>query len=782
MGVKREVFKEFLTSLGVLTLAILAIASTAVEGMEFNEIMYAPSVGEEWIELYNPNNYQFNLSGWTFTDNKNTDQLTCCSFSAECSLISAPNSYVILVDQDFNSSFDYSSNLFYNQFFLCVDDYSLGNGLGNEEDTLSLGNGTYALNFSYTQNWGGYKNNKTLQRNKDQSWTESWINFGTPGQENYELSASEINSTFSEGSNDLINNPNYFQFLEITEVMVDPLGDDFALKPFGEWIELHNSGPVTLSLAGLVLYDSDDHHELYLTNSNTNSLELCPGCYTIVYRDGDSDFDLSKIQDQVKLFTGYPVAEHKLIDEVSFSQAVEGMSYSQFVEGWFKVGPTSGTENIYTSGCDWGLDLELNTSIFESDVDFQLRVSRLVGLSQKITVRGLISDVFGNEIKDYSPWTNKIVLNTASNSYSPNLKEGVYEIKFWLENMTCQDNNLGNNLAKRLIAINPAPPNKTSTLEIERSYLGNDHKVEWGDQFTVKINIYKGNETRYSVQTWVEKEGVKISSVSKISLLDGYTAYPLTIHIQLIPNCNQKISSGQATVVVEGLGLRSEQEITLQGVDQNICKDYLDYVKDTENTASSSNPNFEVIDLPTTIGQGGILTFKVQLKADRYSQNYEVWSYVYRGSKCYSCVDQEREGNTKSVSLKENEVKMVDFWLNLDSEMKEGEYKLKVKIKKNDLKTTTDLTETIYVTKVKAENLAEGTLSTLAGVSSRGEIGLENNYLPTTPIKSILETKEFPTSPGIVIYESSSVKSKKLIPYFLLAAFGLLSVVLARKN
>ena len=49
--------------------------------------------------------------------------------------------------------------------------------------------------------------------------------------------------------------------LEITEVMPNPDGDDDAIAPEGEWVELHNSGFEAVNLSGYLLRDSQ-HHEL----------------------------------------------------------------------------------------------------------------------------------------------------------------------------------------------------------------------------------------------------------------------------------------------------------------------------------------------------------------------------------------------------------------------------------------------------------------------------------------------------------------------------------------
>ena len=160
-----------------------------------NEIMYNPSTEQgsdsykEWIELYNPNNNDIDVSGWTLCDSALLEGYVNHSVG-ETYLVSGTiipaNGYVIITDggsgtdvyENFNV--DSSSLAFHvNTSSMCT------NNLGNTEDTITLVhfNGTVLESLTYSDDWGADGNSKTLKRYNN-TWGESLIDGGTPGSEN----------------------------------------------------------------------------------------------------------------------------------------------------------------------------------------------------------------------------------------------------------------------------------------------------------------------------------------------------------------------------------------------------------------------------------------------------------------------------------------------------------------------------------------------------------------------------------------------------------------------
>ena len=118
------------------------------------------------------------------------------------------------------------------------------------------------------------------------------------------------------------------QNIFISAAMPNPVGEDYARMPEGEWVEISNVGIDPVSLAGWVLYDSDDKHELFITSENTQPKKEIPLLFSgekmIVFRDGDSDFSLDEEKDSIRLFSGPLEMEGELLSRFDYNASVEG--------------------------------------------------------------------------------------------------------------------------------------------------------------------------------------------------------------------------------------------------------------------------------------------------------------------------------------------------------------------------------------------------------------------------------------------------------------------------
>ena len=380
--------------------------------------------------------------------------------------------------------------------------------------------------------------------------------------------------------------PTVYADIFINEIMYNPQGNDNNK----EYVELYVNGSINLS--GYVIEDSSSQDVLEL-------LQFSDSSYVLIVEEGFNYTGINASIYSVGAAIGNNLGNTgdiiilkdlngTILDTVSYNNSLGGDGNGKALCGfWKECSATPGYENeisviIWEESpqiCDWKIDLGLEENIFLDSVDFSIAVNKINGEEENITVRGEITNIFGKKIKSYKPWTDKRVVNKATKKYSPNLKEGVYQLHFWLENISC-DSEFENNEITKLIAVNPLLNADQSSLEIERLYLGNDQEAEWGDQFTVKVNIYKGDETKQSVQLWAEKDGKKISKTTKVLIEDKYKNYPLTLPVQLFANCDGKISDGTALLVLEAFDLHQEQEFKIDGIDKEICKDYIKAVKE----------------------------------------------------------------------------------------------------------------------------------------------------------------------------------------------------------
>ncbi|MBU1111749.1 MAG: lamin tail domain-containing protein, partial [Nanoarchaeota archaeon] len=614
-------------------------------------------------------------------------------------------------------------------------------------------------------------NNHTLELREGGTWGESLNQGGTPGYENSIFS-------FSEDYSKLI----------ITEVLPDPLGDDDGDKPNGEWIEIYNTGDSPLDLDGLFFTDQNYENELYIADNKVisdtgtviNSQE-----YKVIYRDRDSDFALNNNGYEEVFLYEESGGQKTIIDQITYSGSTEGMSWSLiFGDGnWYLAIPTPGTENSYNLGCDWVLELELENNIFHSeDLTFNLTVRRLDGVADTVTVKGKIENLFGETVKEYSPWTAQHITTSNTEAYSPNLPEGDYQISFWIEDLSCADYNLDNNQINSLVAINPQYKDTESSLSIEKIYLGSDDEAEWGDQFTVKVNIYKGQETKYAIELWAELDDETVSKRSKLNIYEEYQNYTTTLPLQLLANCNQRFSDGKVTLHLEGLGLETTEKFDVYGIDNELCKEYLDYIDELglndDSNSLGNQETYQFIDLPLSINPGQVIEITVQILGDDEEHEYLAWPYLYKGNKCYSCYDSavERNQSIQEFKLAKNELKQISFLIKVDEEMEDGIYKIKTKLIKDQQKTAKEITEDIYVLSGLAENIMEDDQETFSGQLEIDQIGSDSGRL------SLFSAKDADKYDGIIVYESSSEKARKLAPYILLVAVFLLLILMFKKK
>lgn len=758
----------------LFSLFLVDFSSFAELDLKINEIMYAPSAylgsNNEWIEIYNAGNVSLNLSS-CYLDDKTFSK-------AEFN----PQEYLVLV----KSSDDFQK--FYNFSFVPI---SVSLSLKNDADTINFScknsSFSYAHIFSYDQSIGGYRNNFTLERREENTWSEGFVELGTPGREN---------SIFNFSSD--------YSSLIINEIFPDPFGDDDLLKPLGEWLELYNLGKKSVQVGGLILRDNDDENELYIAQNKVINEDLIinPGEFLVIYRDSDSDFALNNYgYERVRLFNFEPTSngiKEKLLQEVSYTGSTSGMSWSNVLGNLYLTPPTPGKKNEIVSDCDWLLQLDINNSIYHSkDFDFEITASRFYGLPLNISVQGLIENEYGEAVKEYSPWKNELIDDQETRDYSPNLKPGIYQISFWYANLSCNDTDESDNKVSRLLAINNYYQAYQNDLSIEHIYLGSDNKAKWAQQVPVKINLYKGNSSSTVLEIWAEKEGKLVSPKSKFNAYEEFKNYTFTLPLQLEPNCaHELVQDGQVKLIAEGFGKRVEDSFLVSGIDEDICKDYGDYIEKQEKEASALDkkihPAYNIAESPSSATTGSVFSIRVDIFNEKGSHKYQVWSYVYRGSKCYSCQtdtnikeksEEEydiRMRNLQRLNLNEGELGLANMLLKLDSKMEEGEYKLKVKIKKDEQKTLKELTQAIYIVSENGNDLedANNNLSNkrILQQSSQEEDLLVGKVDTGTHFNIPLAVSSS-SGNGLVVYESNQEKSRKLMPYFLVVSVILVIII-----
>jgi len=143
----------------------------------------------------------------------------------------------------------------------------------------------------------------------------------------------------------------------INEFMPNPVGDDQGTTGGdldGEWVEIFNPTGGAVDLAGYVLYDSVNTHDLVITSSNTNTggTTIPSGGYLVVYRDGNTTFELNNAGgDTVRLVSGDINSGGVLVDSHTYTRdAPDNKSFARVPDGasnWIDPDATPGGKNLF---------------------------------------------------------------------------------------------------------------------------------------------------------------------------------------------------------------------------------------------------------------------------------------------------------------------------------------------------------------------------------------------------------------------------------------------------
>jgi len=373
-----------------------------------------------------------------------------------------------------------------------------------------------------------------------------------------------------------------------------------------------------------------------------------------------------------------------------------------------------------------------------------------------------VEDLFGNIIKKPINTTN-----TNKKSFSPRFDEPdkAFLIKANIVFVACNDSNKEDNYAERLFVVKGEEPEKKSKIEIAELYLNKDNEIEFGKTLKAKLNIYKGDSTKNVISVWVEdKKGKKISTeTSKITITKKFSDNLLTIPVQLKLNCDSKLDEGRHYLIVDGLGIKEKKEFMIKGNLNSLCPKE---TKSSNEVTSEANSKFsyEIISIPQTVENNKEFITNVLIKT-RDETKLKIWSYVYRGSKCYS---GEREDNLKEILIQENENKTVEL-KNKIIDAGPGSYKLKVKLLLEGQKTEKEITEEIEVIEsIKTKEEKELSKSELN--ETTGKIRVECSC-------DTLDLINNKTQSGTV-YLSTSKKASSLAEYIFLGLSVLLNILL----
>ncbi|MEK6829169.1 MAG: lamin tail domain-containing protein, partial [Nanoarchaeota archaeon] len=302
--------------LGVILIFFVEFVNADIR---INEIMADPYPCDdkycEWIELYNDNESSVNISGWKFSDDDSEDYFDKSYFGNEDIIIPGLY-YAIIVDSDtrIQHNFDIDDNV----IWIYVDDVMGGSGLNNNGETITIYDSKE--NVIDSTNYEKVNSSKTWAL-VNEVWKESEP---TPGRSN------ENNESYS----------NDYSVIEISEFLPNPEGDDDKAMPDGEWVELYNNGKEKLDLFGFKIRDNSNK-EVLIDNVHTDDTIIKSKKYLVVYMNGAYGFLNNDGLEKIRLYD----LDDNLIDEVSYSESKEGVSWSKVEDRWRMSVPSIAGEN-----------------------------------------------------------------------------------------------------------------------------------------------------------------------------------------------------------------------------------------------------------------------------------------------------------------------------------------------------------------------------------------------------------------------------------------------------
>jgi len=158
------------------------------------------------------------------------------------------------------------------------------------------------------------------------------------------------------------------------------------------------------------------------------------------------------------------------------------------------------------------------------------------------------------------------------------------------------------------------------------------------------------------------------------------------------------------------------------------------------------------------------ITIRITNKEDS-SSHYRVWSYIYKGSKCYS---GNRTDNLIELDIDKLGTRNINLSNTFSGEP--GDYKLKVKINKNSQKTDSDLTEDITIEK-----------SEITIISQEEPVLKENIEEKEKDLNSTSFLEDSITG-NAVVYESTNTRLKNNLAYFIIAGLAIAVFVLIKRH
>ncbi len=136
----------------------------------------------------------------------------------------------------------------------------------------------------------------------------------------------------------------------------------------------------------------------------------------------------------------------------------------------------------------------------------------------------------------------------------------------------------------------------TPNLENEQGFILNkssvkiikyDNKVNFGELIEIKLDIYKGDNNKNSIDVVIEKENIKVSNEVNLNIYGKYVNYTINVPLQIYPNCDLKFEDGEYSLKVSGLDDNDKKLIKISGSNKELCNNKEEVEKEVEKKVST---------------------------------------------------------------------------------------------------------------------------------------------------------------------------------------------------
>ncbi|MCM2325548.1 MAG: lamin tail domain-containing protein [Candidatus Woesearchaeota archaeon] len=507
--------------------------------LQLSEIMPYPEDGNEWIELYSKED--INITGLEITDNLNTDQIICCN-DDPCDYHVSKNTTFLILDQD--TSMNTSAVHF------CVDDNSIGNSLGNNEDRLIFKKDNIALiNFSY---------NLTLPKGKSYSFTDRWeISDPSPGIRNLNQQQNKPNETVPR---------------ETTSILaIIPLFEKTTTNQEQNFFKVqnmayHDSGQETNAIFTLTIHNITTKMHESKKNISFKSYTTATGSYMFTYPGN------------------YTICGN-ITTETCFNLMVE---------------------DSFSERCNVSLETSTDKSIYLKGE--QIKITHNLRETYPYSIEYHAEDLFGEVIKEKATTTNN-----NQKSFTPTFEEDEKAIIIFSElHAQCNNSNKdtktenlivvkGNKSTETFLKIVKSPEEASygETFEAELSIRKGDTRKSAvkitvnGASETTSLNVYS-KEQEFSISVPIRMKECGEGGTFELVAEGLDNAVAKTIKIKEEP-CNKKTkstssSSGSGSSFgYERVGTAAKKEYELISFTKELIDEHNSIVRISNTDASSHN-------------------------------------------------------------------------------------------------------------------------------------------------------------------------------------------------